>query len=397
MNNHLTIGQFNDSFPPSIDGVANAVINYADCLNQAQRACYAIVPYFPNSCDGDFTFPILRFASVPVPFRPNYRFFHPGLTFQLSSRLTHIGFDILHAHSPFTSGRIALQLAKKQNIPIVSTFHTKYRDDIMAYIRNDSIADKMIENIVEFYNQCDAVWVVNQATGRTLEGYGYKKEYRIVPNGCDFAIEKCTKEIRDGVNQRYDIGANQRMILYVGQHVFQKNTRLIIQSASELKRWGIDFKMMFVGDGCHKRQLEEMVSHLGLQNDVIFTGIVADRHLVNCLYKRADLFLFPSLYDNAPLVVREAAACHTPSLLIEHSNAAEGIINNCNGFLVSRPCPYEISRRIYEIFKDELTLRKVGQKASETICIPWETVLRDVQEQYRNIINDYAYAHRSAI
>ena len=397
MDDTLTIGQFNDSFPPAIDGVVNTVINYADYFHREDNACYAVVPYYPNTHYEEYTFPVLTFASLPVPFRKEYRFSHPGLSLKLSSKLMDIDFSILHAHSPFTAGRIALNLAKKRSIPLVATFHTKYREDIVALVKSDTIADKMIDHIVSFYHQCDAVWVVNRATGKTLEEYGYKKEYRIAPNGCDFPIGPCTDAIRKRINQTYDIADNQRLILYVGQHTFQKNTRLIINSIKELKTYDVDFKMMFVGDGNKRHHLEEMAGRLGLGEDIIFAGSIADRYLLNCIYKRADLFLFPSLYDNAPLVVREAAACHTPSVLVEGSNAAEGIIDNENGFLVSRPCEREIGKRLYDIFNHENQLRAVGKKASETICIPWEKVLGDVQDQYRDMIQAYRRRHRNVI
>lgn len=397
MDKELTIGQFNDSFPPAIDGVATTLINYADYFHREEKACYAVVPYYPNARYEDFAFPVLDFASIPVPFRRQYRFSHPRLNFKLSSRLMDIDFDILHAHSPFTSGRIALILAKKQNIPIVATFHTKFRDDIMAVVKSDSVADRMIDHIVAFFNECDAVWVVNGATGRTLEEYGYKKDYRIAPNGCDFPTGPCTDGIRDRVGRRYQIAPGQRLILYVGQHTYQKNTRLIIKSVGELKTYGVDFKMMFVGDGDKRDHLEEMAARLGLGDDVIFAGCVADRHQLQDIYKRADLFLFPSIYDNAPLVVREAAASHTPSVLIEGSNAAEGIVDNENGFLVPRPCEREIAKRINDIFNDEGLLKRVGQRASETVCIPWETVLHDVHGQYRDIVRSFRGKQRRAI
>ncbi len=54
---------------------------------------------------------------------------------------------------------------------------------------------------------------------------------------------------------------------------------------------------------------------LGLNDMVIYTGHVTDTNLLDGLYTRADLLVFPSLYDNAPMVVREAAALGTPSLL----------------------------------------------------------------------------------
>ena len=397
MDSKLTIGQFNDSFPPAVDGVANTMINYARCLHRAEGACYAVVPYYPQAHYGDYSFPVLHFPSIPVPFRTEYRFSHPRLSMKLINRLMGIDFDILHAHSPFTSGRIALHLGRKRNIPVVATFHTKYRDDIMAVVKSDSIADRVIDHIVDFYHQCDSVWVVNEATGKTLEGYGYKKDYLIAPNGCDFAAGGCTDDVREHIDRTYHLAPGQRLILYVGQHTFQKNTDLILRSVRELKNYGRDFRMMFVGDGPQKGRLEDMARRLGLAEDVVFAGSIYDRHLLNCIYKRADLFIFPSLYDNAPLVVREAAAGHTPSLLIADSNAAEGIVDDENGFLVSRPDEGEIGRRIHELFRDEGRLREAGKRAGETICIPWESVVGEARERYRDIIDTYSHRRRRAV
>lgn len=316
----LTIGQFNDSFPPAMDGVANTVINYADYFNQKEKECYAVVPYYPKSQNEEYGFEVLTFPSIPVPLRSNYRFFHQSLAFRLSRKLKDIDFDIVHAHSPFTAGKIALSIARSKNIPMVATFHSKYREDIFSAVKSVSVTNMIIKNIIDFYNSCDAVWVVNNATGKTLEGYGYKKEYIVAVNGCDFSVEECSDKTRDFINSKYGLDNNDRLLLFVGQHELQKNTKLIIESLNELKKLDFSFKMLFVGDGSKKQYLERMVSRLGLADRVFFTGKILNRNLLSSIFKRANLFVFPSLYDNAPIVIREAAASYTPSLLVKNSN-----------------------------------------------------------------------------
>ena len=66
---------------------------------------------------------------------------------------------------------------------------------------------------------------------------------------------------------------------------------------------------------------------------MLFTGFVGDREEILSLYRRADLLVFPSVYDNAPMVVREAAAMGTPALLVRGSCSAEGVTHGDNGFL----------------------------------------------------------------
>ena len=66
----------------------------------------------------------------------------------------------------------------------------------------------------------------------------------------------------------------------------------------------------------------------------IFTGAIQDRNKIRAWYCRSDLFLFPSTFDTNGLVVREAAACDLPSVLIRGSSAAEGVKDGCSGFLI---------------------------------------------------------------
>jgi Glycosyltransferase len=95
--------------------------------------------------------------------------------------------------------------------------------------------------------------------------------------------------------------------------------------------------------------------------------------------------LFPSLYDNAPLVVREAAALHTPSLLIKDSTSAEIITDSVNGFL-SYNTTADYAQKIRELVQSPLLMRMVGDKASQSIARSWEDVVDEVYERYMSLI-----------
>ncbi|MEG2252981.1 MAG: glycosyltransferase, partial [Clostridia bacterium] len=116
---------------------------------------------------------------------------------------------------------------------------------------------------------------------------------------------------------------------------------------------------------------------------VRFTGFVAERHVVLSLYRRADLLVFPSVYDNAPMVVREAAAMGTPALLLAESCAAEGIVHGENGFL----CRNTVESIAEGIRSAIPSAQAVGARARETIPIPWEQLMRDVLARYQKLID----------
>ena len=121
-------------------------------------------------------------------------------------------------------------------------------------------------------------------------------------------------------------------------------------------------------------------------------GNIHDRERLKRIDAAADLFLFPSLYDNAPLVVREAAAMHTPALMLQESTAAEVIQADVNGFLTPNNLQQYADRISYLIDHREL-LRQVGEKASTTISRSWENVMEEVVLRYKDIKQSYTLKH----
>ena len=119
---------------------------------------------------------------------------------------------------------------------------------------------------------------------------------------------------------------------------------------------------------------------LGLASKVSFVGSIVEREILKRYYVAADLFLFPSLYDNAPLVIREAAALGTPSVLIRDSTASE-----INGFL-SPNSTEAYSNRIREILCSTAIIKQVGEEASRTIARSWEDVAGEVYDRYNRLI-----------
>lgn len=80
------------------------------------------------------------------------------------------------------------------------------------------------------------------------------------------------------------------------------------------------------------------------------TGHLQNFEVLDCIYYIADLFLFPSTYDNAPMVLREAATQYTPGLVAEGSCSAEVVQDGING-LVAKDDDEAICNKIESFFK----------------------------------------------
>ena len=143
--------------------------------------------------------------------------------------------------------------------------------------------------------------------------------------------------------------------------------------------------MFFAGNGYAAHAMRQLVSEKGLDSKVTFLGTVMDRKVLTDYYAAADLFLFPSLYDNAPLVVREAAALHTASVMAKGSTASAILTDGYNGFLTEND-PAELAAMLRRLAADPELVRRTGDNASRTIVRSWEDCVVEVLERYNGLL-----------
>jgi hypothetical protein len=93
-----------------------------------------ITPYSPGYIDDKPN--VLRYKSIPLPKRKPYRLGVPQFDFSFLKMINKIPFDLVHAHCPFSSGKLALNLSKKLNIPSIITFHSKFYDDFINIVKS---------------------------------------------------------------------------------------------------------------------------------------------------------------------------------------------------------------------------------------------------------------------
>lgn len=387
------IGLYNDNFPPVLDGVALTVQNYAYWLTKKGQDVSVITPYAPKSKEviKAAEYPIYRYSSVPIPFRHPYRYGLPYISLAFWLKWRKLNFDLVHAHCPFTSGDLALRAARDQQIPLVATFHSKYRQDFEHNVPNKKVVDWMVKTIIRFFESADEVWIPQAAVEPTLREYGYKGNVTVVENGNDFsspveAIEAMRQEMRAELG----LLPEETMLLFVGQHIWEKNIGFILEALERIK--DKPFQFFMVGTGYAVHDIRVKIKQLGLSHKVTLLGNIHDRERLKRIDAAADLFLFPSLYDNAPLVVREAAAMHTPALMLAESTAAEVIKPDINGFLTPNDVQAYADRISY-LLEHHDVLSSVGNNASNTIARSWENVMDEVILRYRDIQQSYKLKH----
>lgn len=376
----MRIIQFSDSFLPIMDGVGNVVYQYALNMGQKGHDCYVVAPQTDTGCRGRFPFEIVDYIGVPLRLLKSYKVGMPGLDVHCQNRLAMIEADIVHVHSPFVAGQAGLAYAQKRGCPVVGTFHSKYYDDFLQITGMELLADVGVRHVVNFYEKCDEVWAVSASSADTLAGYGYHGAIRVMPNGTD--IHPVSDEAVRAAGERFGLDDGAPLLLYVGQINWKKNLRCTLEACAQVDR---PFRLALAGQGPHEKEVKRLAEELGLADRVVFTGHIGEADALNALYRRASLFLFPSQYDTSGLVVREAAAMGTPSVVVRGSSAAEGIRDGENGFLCADD-PDDLARVIDAALSDRQALERVGRAALETIPIPWSKLVDDVLQKYAGLV-----------
>ena len=377
--------QFIDNYFPVIDGVTETVHEYARHMENTTVVCPEMVPRYREKYS--FPYGVVTSKTIRIPLS-RYASAVPALDGRLKAGIAGTRPDIFHVHSPSLLGSWAVSLGKKTGVPVVATFHSKVYDAVLEFTKSRLIAKTVTGRIVRLYENCDEVWACSGESGETLRSYGYKKTYQVMPNGADVSVPANAEELKEKAAVQFRIPRDKHVLLFVGQQIWYKNQRLILDTFRLLCSRGDDWFLIMAGSGKDEQDIARYAASLGLTEEQIrFTGLISERDLLRGVYLNSDLLFFPSVFDNAPLVLREAAVLAVPTLVVEGSNAAGAIRKNVNGFTAAAT-PQAMAEEIIRIFAAG-NIREIGRNARETIPVPWERVARMVQERYQTVIDRY--------
>lgn len=387
MSDKHTICLLNDSFPPVIDGVANAVVNYARNIEANHGHAVVATPAVPGAKDEGYDFPVIRYPSIDTRKLVGYVTGYP-FSPETARRLQDEHTALLHTHCPVASTILARELRDVLDTPLVLTYHTKFDIDIAKAIKGKLLQTSAIRALVQNVQACDEVWVVSEGAGENLRSLGYDGDYIVMPNGVDVPRGSVSDEVINDTVKEYDLPENVPTFLFVGRLMWYKGLRIILDALAALREKGIDFRMVFVGDGADGREVRETAHELKLDDVCFFTGAISDREAIRAWYSRADLFLFPSTFDTNGLVVREAAASGTATVMVAGSCAAEGVSDGQNGFFIEENAS-SLAAKLTELCAAPETMRRVGENAARELYLSWEDAVTHAYERYEIVIDAY--------
>lgn len=207
----------------------------------------------------------------------------------------HKEYKIVHSHYNTISGvilREAKRCGIKTRIAHSHTSYPKYR---------------LIERIYKEYSRllirgnANKRFACSQKAGEWL--YGINNEFEVINNGINpqeylFNIKK-RNEMRENLNLK----TNDIVIGHVGRFSSEKNHSFLIDIFNELLKINKNYKLLLVGDGNTREEIEKKVQSLKLEDSVRFLGVRKD---VKDILQGLDLFILPSVFEGLPVTLVEA-------------------------------------------------------------------------------------------
>ena len=296
-------------------------------------------------------------------------------------------YDIVHTHTTKAGilGRIAARIA---GVPVIvhglhgSTFEA-FDSGLLNWLL--FLFERLTGRFTDAY-----ISVSRVLSEKYIErGIGKKENYHTVYSGMELEVFYGARGKIDCRKKQKELGIDSGdfVIGNVARLETRKGHKFLIDAFKKVikERKGCPLKLLIIGEGNKRENLESYVKEANLEKKVIFTGYRKD---VEELMAIMDIFVLTSLREGLPRVLVQAAAVGMPLIAFNVDGVPEIIRDNHNGFLVRARDVGQLANRIEKyIDKKELVLLH-GQKGREFIKDKWfiEDMVDKIDKIYQSLI-----------
>ncbi len=374
----LNISVVTETFPPDINGVAHTLSKMVTGLQANGHDIWLVRPRQQKTqlAQSGQGFNELLVKGMPIPFYKQLRMGLPAKK-ELHRLWSFKRPDLVHIATEGPLGWSALQVARKLRIPVSTDFRTNFH----AYSSHYGIgwlSGAILSYMRKFHNAADATMVPTQQLADSLNSSGFER-LQVVPRGIDtqlFSPDKRSQFLRD----RWKAADNQIVMLYVGRLAAEKNLKLVLQTYAMAKQRTPDIKLVLVGDGPMRAELEQTHS------DVIFAGFRTGEDLA-AHYASADMFVFASQTETFGNVTLEAMASGLAVVAFKHAAAGELIHSGINGMLAAHDSGVHFEMAAQALLNNPELMAYVRQQACVTAkAMGWDMIVQKTESVMYDVL-----------
>lgn len=277
--------------------------------------------------------------------------------------------DIVHSNCEFSTFHLAQRISHKLQIPLVHTYHTVY-ENYTHYFSPSKVWGRKLVTVFSrrVAAKTDALIAPTEKVKTLLQSYGISTPIYVLPTGID--QKKFVQEANspERIRKQLGISPEQVVLVSVGRMAKEKNGGELIRMMTHF--CGENIRLLLVGDGPCRQELQKQSKELGIGQQVIFTGMVPPEK-VSRYYQAGDLFVSASTSETQGLTYIEALSSGLP-MLCRRDDSLEGVIlENVNGWQYDSEMDFvQKVRNFMKYPKQQEVLSENALRTGEKFSIP---------------------------
>lgn len=240
-----------------------------------------------------------------------------------------------------------------------------------------------------FFPHIDLFTTVSDEFADFLKKEGLVKPEKVfvVPNGVSDIEIETEHLIRH--KRQHCVPQDGFKAIYVGSLVKLKGIRWLVQAWKYVVKEHSNAKLLIIGDGAERKNLESMAEELNIENKIIFYGY-QEKETIPYWLACADVFVLPSLFEGRPNVLLEAFQSQLPVVASNIPGIRELVQDRVNGFLVPGEKPEALADKILKLFSSGRLRKKIGKAGKESIRakgLTWKNCAGKYYKLYKYLLN----------
>jgi len=345
-------------YKPIKGGISNYVLQMSKALTEKEQEVYIITRQGKKDTEADYVIDVNKFFFVIKAF----------LCIWILKP------DILHSHSHwYTLAPCIIYKYFKHGTVIIHTFHTDP-------VKNPNKIKRIM--LAFLFSQCNAITFVSKyLQEKIMDSIDIRTKTSVIYGGTNpnTIEDKDISEFR----KKYNIQEYYQIICFIGVLSWKlkaEGAKILVKSFNQITKELPDSRLIIVGDGIYRKEIECIAEDLEIASKIIFTGFL-DNPLIPL--NLCDIYTHISLQEGFPLAILEAMSCEKAIIASNTGGIPEVITDGENGLLVESS-PEAISKTVIDLMNSPERRSKLGHNAK-----------MDVEERYTwsKIVGDFIYLY----
>lgn len=213
---------------------------------------------------------------------------------------------------------------------------------------------------------CDCIVCVSDAEKKSAENKKLcdEEKLKVILSGIDIQ-----EQINNLDNNMDIVPHNAFVVGMVGRLTYQKSPDIFVKCARQIKEWIPNAYFVMVGDGDERKEIERLISSMGLTNSFLITGWVEN---TGQFVKHFDIAMLLSRWEGFGLVLPEYMIAGKPIIATNVDAISDIIEDNTNGLLIEADDVVAACNAVKKLYEDENLRKRISERAIKDVYLKYD-------------------------